>query len=724
MSDIADLRFSVDSSELGDASDALDEIPPAAGRAEGSASRLTSIFSGLGRVTSGLAGIFRAIGPQIIGVLAGMLAAFSVDNIIGGLVDIAQKIDDISKAATKLGANMGDLQALGLAADLAGQDFNALAASATKMNRVLATAVATGKGTEGVFKILGVSAQQLIAMPITERFSFLADKLGELNLTAEQSALVLAKLGDRSGSLFALLDGGSEGIKQASALLEEFNGKLTPEQGLQVEAMNDAWTALTYSISAAGNQIVAFLAPFLSPLFMGIAHVIGAITTAIGWLVTSTSTGATVVRVALLAMLAVFAPITAAVITLNMILKAVFGVSLFGVIKSATNFMINAWRGAFAAVGIIWDAFPAIIASAAIGAVNMALKEIDRLIQASVGALNSLASAVSKFTGGVGGDLVDASKLKIGKIDDPWAGQTKAALDGAKAAFTANLAVDNFADTNDKSASAVKKNSNAVVDLDGALNGASKAAGGAAEKLTELQRIGKQLDDIGAPFDQAKSAFEKLGELQANGIITGDQYTQMLGRIQAAFIATGGTASQWAKITVGKTNEMMSAFKDFATNALTQVGDSFIELAMTGKTSFSDLARSVISDLLKMMWQMLVVKPLINSLFGGTGLLGGLLGGAAPAAAAGVPAMGAPAAVSDAAMSSLGKQRTSAANQNGGNVYQMEPHIHMTSTGDKQKDEENINRASETMRQQMEDMVDDRIARSVQHGGVLNRRGM
>jgi TP901 family phage tail tape measure protein/lambda family phage tail tape measure protein len=60
------------------------------------------------------------------------------------------------------------------------------------------------------------------------------------------------------------------------------------------------------------------------------------------------------------------------------------------------------------------------------------------------------------------------------------------------------------------------------------------------------------------------------------------------------------------------------------------IEDFFVNLAMTGKMSFSDLANSVVSDLIRMATQAMITKPLFENLFGvggGGGLIGSLMSG-------------------------------------------------------------------------------------------------
>jgi len=566
----------------------------------------------------------------IAGFIGGLLAAFSFGAILSGLSNIASNIDDVSKAASKLRVNMGDLQGLGLAADLAGLSFDQLSTVASKMNKVIGQAIAKGKENEGVFKLLGISAKELAALPIDERFGRIADRMNSMNLTADQTMLILTALGDRAGSLAPLFEGGSDAISQASEQLDRFNGKLTNDQGKEVERMNDAFTSLGYAIQSASTQFVAFAAPLIAPIVEQVSELVG-------WFNRS-SIAVTALKVIFNGLLSAFNPFYAAVLAVGTLFQKVFGVTIGTAAKAGINFVINAVTGMYGYVKTILSGVPQIFSAAFYGGAMMALKAINSFVQNAIAAFNNLAAAVGAAFGVEMGAAVDASKFDMSGSNiykgiqaraDAAAANAKGVFTDANAAFSAQMGVDNFAISTERTKDDAISATSAVTDFGNALENTGSKAGGAAEKLTELQKIGKELDTLAGPFDQAKSAFDKLTELQKNGIITGDQYTAMLGRIQQAFISAGGTAEQWSKIITTKTNDMTAALKDFSTNALTSVGDTIADLAVDGKADFKALADGIIKDLIRMMWQALVVKPIIGGLFGFSS--GGVFGGSAGA---------------------------------------------------------------------------------------------
>jgi len=176
--------------------------------------------------------------------------------------------------------------------------------------------------------------------------------------------------------------------------------------------------------------------------------------------------------------------------------------------------------------------------------------------------------------------------------------------------------------------------STSVGDLNSKLSGGggsstSGAAGSATEALTKLEQISKDLGTISEPFDQAKTAYSALDTALNNGVINNDTFVSSLERIQKAFLATGGTAEQWGKIVNGQTDSVAIKMKTVGENALSSLGDKFIDVATGGSASFGDLASSIVKDLLKIAYEALVVKPILESLenIGGGSSGGGFFGG-------------------------------------------------------------------------------------------------
>lgn len=94
---------------------------------------------------------------------------------------------------------------------------------------------------------------------------------------------------------------------------------------------------------------------------------------------------------------------------------------------------------------------------------------------------------------------------------------------------------------------------------------AGSGSGGAAkatkELKTELELLNAAFGKLNEPFNQARSAFQTLKAAQDNGTLSIDEYTKKLELLKAAYMATGGSADQWAKVTADSSKKVGDAAK-------------------------------------------------------------------------------------------------------------------------------------------------------------------
>lgn len=734
--DIAKIGFEANTDPLKRAKTDLENLSPAAAKAETAFGKLSRKVSEVGSAISGkLSSALGVLKGTLAGLVAGLLASLGIDRIIHAFGDLAEKLDSIGKASDKLHESMGNMQGLAAAADLAGIDMGQLSSVAQRMNRTLGEAIAKGKGTQGVFKALGISAKELASMPLNERLATIADRIQELNPSAEQMALILAKLGDRSGALSALLQNGGDDIRNATQMIKDFGGAITDDDQHNIQEMNDSFTKLGYSVQAVGNQILATVAPAITVIITSLAYLISYIHTAFSGLYSVLSF--TFKLIWNIANALFIQPIINGAKMIDKAFQAVFGTDIVTVAKFAANAIINAFKGAFAATQVVWERLPVVFRAAAYGAAKLALDGVNAFVQGAINAFSFLATKVAKlFNIAVPSldakDVFDITGTDLYK--DINAKQQGASADlnsmwkEAQSAFSAQMSVDNFASANDKSATAVKTNKLAIDALSDSLGASGDKAKKASEKLTELQQISKELDAISAPYDQATSAFQKLSDMQKNGIINGDQYAAMLMRIHDAFIAAGGTAEQWSKIISTNTNTMGEAIKDFATNSLTSLGDAFADLAITGKIDFKSLADSIIRDLIRIAWQAIVVKPLLSFFGLGSTIAGGVT------AAAGAPAMSA--GVVAAASSPVSSQKMPAGSlvANGGSprgavggglhIEKVEVSVQGNGSQSADDDREQGKRIADSLHERFKAIAVQTYGEMNAYGGAANPRGI
>ena len=580
MADIAEIGFRADTSELVDAKKKLDDLKPAAENAEAASEKLANSVSknngAFAKVTSGASSLgktLKGLGPLLLGVAAGFAAAFTGGAILTALSATADRIDNITKAARKLGATTAEMQALGAAADMAGVDFGGLVSAGTRTTVAMAKAERAGKGAEGVYKLLGTTAGALLKMPIGERFAFIADKLKSLGATSDDLLPILAQLGDRQGALVALFEGGGDQIRFAADMMERFGGTITDLQASKVEEMNDAFTSIGYAIQAVGTQLVAAFAPFLGPIFTAIAEGIGFISTGIASLLAGTSSLLPIIQetaialgimfapfiiaglwslyagvialtasiavgliqavysaIAAFAAFAMLNPFTAIVLAIGAALAAVYvfrdgiksalGVDVANAAKVGINAIIGGFVGGFDAIAIVWGALPGMIGEAAIGAANLAIKAINAMVNGAKAAINGLIGLLNQIPGVALGGIAGEGTNAVPELENPYAGATEGLGGQVVGALAKGQSIDYLGELQTKLQNATADlkitgetaGSAASAGFNGlgdAANGAGGAAEGAGAKAAAAAKEMTELQKIAAEINKTMEPFDQ-----------------------------------------------------------------------------------------------------------------------------------------------------------------------------------------------------------------------
>ena len=175
-------------------------------------------------------------------------------------------IDQQAKLARAVGGTTIGLQALARAGDRAGVQQSELSSATTRLNQQLGQAMIQGRGTEGVFRRLGVSAQALAGMDVDERFMAIADAMRDAGMNTQEMAATLRELGIRQASVITLIQGGSEEIRRSRQAVIDFGVAVSEVDAAQIERTNDALSEVGRVFEGLRNQIAVALAPGLEML--------------------------------------------------------------------------------------------------------------------------------------------------------------------------------------------------------------------------------------------------------------------------------------------------------------------------------------------------------------------------------------------------------------------------------------------------------------------------
>jgi hypothetical protein len=212
-----------------------------------------------------------ALGSAAKGIKAVGSAVFSMKTALAGVVGVAglgllvrqslQATDALSKTASKIGTTTEELSKLRYAADLTGVSTETMDMALQRFTRRAAEA-ANGTGeAKAALKELGIDAEALIRMPLSERMLELADAFSESRPKAERLALAF-KLFDSEGvALVNTLALGRDGLRNLFQEADELGIVMSGSAAKGVEDARDALTKLFTLFRGITAQVTAGLAP-------------------------------------------------------------------------------------------------------------------------------------------------------------------------------------------------------------------------------------------------------------------------------------------------------------------------------------------------------------------------------------------------------------------------------------------------------------------------------
>jgi len=207
-------------------------------------------------------------------------------NILGGLVNLSKKFlllgtiaatafgiiirssisttDRLNKTAGKIGTTTEELSRLRYAAELTGVAQNNLDMALQRFTRRAAEAAAGTGEAKNALKRLGVDAQELVRLPLSERMLVLADAFGKVTDKPQKLALAFKLFDSEGAQLVTTLDAGREAIEEM--MLEADLLGVTMEQSLadKVSKAEDAITRLKALFGGLTRQVAAQLSPAIT----------------------------------------------------------------------------------------------------------------------------------------------------------------------------------------------------------------------------------------------------------------------------------------------------------------------------------------------------------------------------------------------------------------------------------------------------------------------------
>lgn len=178
--------------------------------------------------------------------LTGVFAAIQVVQLAKGLVDVADKMDELSK---RTGIAVETLSSLSNTATLAGTSQEEFASSLTRLNKAIAEAASGSKDQALAFSNLGISVKDASGniRPTTDILADVADAFSRVDDGAVKTQYQMALFGRSGANLNEFLSKGSAGIR-------EFGSSISTDFAEQSAQFNDSLTWLGQKIQATFGE--------------------------------------------------------------------------------------------------------------------------------------------------------------------------------------------------------------------------------------------------------------------------------------------------------------------------------------------------------------------------------------------------------------------------------------------------------------------------------------
>ena len=554
----------------------------------------------LNKDVGGISAGFTKLGTVLKG--AAVLGAFvavakGVSSMVDGISKSIDAMDSMSKAAQKVGVAVETLSSLKFAAEQSGVGFEALQTGLKKLNQNLSdfdtSTTDAAKSLRNMGIAIGDTTEQALGK-IADRFASMPDGV-------QKTALAMNIFGKAGADLVPLLNAGASGIEELQKRAAELGIVFDDISAKQAELFNDKMAELKTVMTGIATQVSIGLLPALSLTAQAFAD-----TAKSGkdWQDVGRVLGATILDVAIAS---VQAAQTIGEMTSQV---AAFGRASIGMAQVLGYLPTgDKWASLKKAGSGIKELFQETErdVNSGLSLTLTALQKARSDLENGVVALTTVGTTAG--AGGAGAGGAGGAGGKAGPLAS-W-------MEGIK---KSGEEIDLLIPKMDILARAMN-------DLQANGQGGSGAFKAMAE---EYKKLGEEAakGNVGAMIEQ------QVAKIKEEAALTAEKMEYLGGAIAAAF-STGDVEGAQALLTImdqlkGKTQEVGNDFQKLgdgiadaiASNANNAV-NSFIDSIGTAKMSFSNFATSVLKDIAKMIIQMLVMKPLMDSIKGFIGGLGG-----------------------------------------------------------------------------------------------------
>jgi len=189
-----------------------------------------------------------------------------VRAVVNEFNETAKMIEDTKHLADAIGATTEEIQVLQRAAALAEVDMDMLGRNVKMLTKNLGNA-SMGKGPAAeMLEQLGLNAQKLIQMPLTEQLTVIGDRMQALGSSAQRVAVATALFGKSGTDMIPFLMQSSDGLRELQSEMVATGEVFSATDAAMVDEMGDSVTMAWGVWNAFKNQLVIQVAPAIKYL--------------------------------------------------------------------------------------------------------------------------------------------------------------------------------------------------------------------------------------------------------------------------------------------------------------------------------------------------------------------------------------------------------------------------------------------------------------------------
>lgn len=227
-------------------------------------------FGRLGREMEAANARMAAFSRRVAVASAAAVAAASAAGVAMVRSGLAS-VDAQAKLAQSLGTTVASIQALERAGELAGVSMSGIEQATKDLTRRLSQAAASGGPAADALTRLGLSASDLLAMPLDQRVGAINAAIESFVPVAERAAVAGQLFGEEGSIAMSRIDTAT--LRQATKDVRAFGVIVSEQDADQIERSNDALSRLGLVWRGLSNQLAVAAAPALEAVANAMAVV-------------------------------------------------------------------------------------------------------------------------------------------------------------------------------------------------------------------------------------------------------------------------------------------------------------------------------------------------------------------------------------------------------------------------------------------------------------------